>query len=116
MKTIERKTLVTDEAQIKVGALLELVNCVDCHRTHRSVVVDHAVTDDWEFVDNDDKDEIPSEHGWRLVPNCEGQPPDVKWLDLHGPILKRLVYRIETGLLDEANPYVEVKRPVGVRQ
>lgn len=95
MKAKERKTLITDEAQIRVGDLLELRKCLFCGKSHRQLIlVSKYFSDD-------------TSRFFEVTNKC----PRYRWVHYTNTIAQRRLYRIDTGLEDEANPYVAVKAP-----
>lgn len=101
----EKRVLVTNEDDISVGNMLELVRCGFCGATHRFLVLRIAP-----------KKERPTYSRYGLtVEDCKAfyispmygcvpSPKEGNLLDL--AICERRLYRIEIGLSKEANPYV----------
>lgn len=98
MKTEERKTLCTDVAQLKVGALFEY-QCAFCDGFHREMITKvhrYGVDEDGDYGVFCEclPDSHPDKTGESFFTPTGNATP---------------IYIIETGLLDEANPYVATK-------
>lgn len=108
MKAEERKALVTNEDDIRVGDLLELNGCLICNGRHRFIVLKlqrlpHMMVHgpggaiermaDVQAVTRTPRPQCSRFE--RFVPRVS--------------IAARRLYRVDAGLLDEENPYVAKK-------
>lgn len=96
----ERQTLVTSEDEIRVGDLLELRSCAFCRSTHHQFVLASKRFSDDRFRYFD------------VTNSCAPYP----LVHYAYAIAERRLYRIETGLLDEENPYAAHKKSEVTRQ
>ena len=101
MKTEERKTLVTNEGEIKVGDLIEVHRCVHCSMaTHRFLITRVLPA-------------MPRVYGLTPRTDCMIRFPSSTAV-LVNAVLDRKVFIIDVGLLAEENPYTTKSRPSGV--
>lgn len=106
MKSTEKKRLVRDESELRVGLLIEYQGCCRCGATHRHLIVAAERRPPGDLIERADGTIAPTRSVIRvqIAPSMPCSQCVRRRYDI--AIQRGGLFIIETGLEDEVNPYV----------